>query len=55
MTKKERESKIKRIENALKTIDEVQGDFWEVLSFEQRCDLRSAKRPLKFALKFHKA
>lgn len=55
MTKQEREAKIKRIEKAIRTLDEVHSDFYEALSWEQRCKIRSAKDPLEFALKFHRA
>jgi hypothetical protein len=55
MTKKERTAKIKRIEKAIQTVDEVLADFYDILSFEQRCKLREVKNPLDFALKFHRA
>jgi len=55
MTKKERTAKTKRIEKAIETLCEVESDFWECFTIEQRCALREAKRPLEYALKFHKA
>lgn len=49
MTKKDR-AKIKRIEKALATIDEVLIDLFKVMPFDARCDLRQGQTALKLAI-----
>lgn len=53
MKKRDRAAKIKRIQEAIKTLDEVMGHFWDSFSLRQRRALADTKIALKFAYYSH--